>query len=103
MFACSFVAIVAMAAAGKIYIPVWTYFIALATGAIVVAPKGSGATGIAGCRVLVDAEGHAYGGYAIAAERVTVVIVRPDGVIGAVFKNAGGVEKYFSKLMNVVG
>ena len=29
-----------MAAAGKIYIPVWTYFVALITGAVVVTPLG---------------------------------------------------------------
>jgi OPT family oligopeptide transporter len=40
LFACSFVSIVTMAAAGKIYIPVWTYFVALATGALVVTPLG---------------------------------------------------------------
>jgi OPT family oligopeptide transporter len=40
LFLCSFVSIVTMAAAGKIYIPVWTYFIALLTGALVVTPLG---------------------------------------------------------------
>lgn len=40
LFLCSFVSIVTMAAAGKIYIPVWTYFVALITGAVVVTPLG---------------------------------------------------------------
>ncbi|KAG9669149.1 OPT superfamily oligopeptide transporter, partial [Aureobasidium melanogenum] len=40
LFACSFVSILTMTAAGKIYIPVWTYFIALLTGAVVVTPLG---------------------------------------------------------------
>lgn len=40
LFASSFVALVTIIAAGKLYIPVWTYFIAIATGAILVVPLG---------------------------------------------------------------
>lgn len=40
LFTCSFVPVIVMLAAGQLSIPVWTYFIALATGAIVVIPLG---------------------------------------------------------------
>ncbi|KAF8205413.1 monooxygenase [Mycena galopus ATCC 62051] len=46
--------------------------------------------------VLADKECHAYGGYAsdIAEGEMIVVIVRPDGVVGAVISRADGVERY---------
>lgn len=40
LFACSFVPIIAMLGAGQLYIPIWTYFVALATGAAIVTPLG---------------------------------------------------------------
>lgn len=36
LFMCSFTIIITILTSGHLYIPVWTYFIALATGAIVV-------------------------------------------------------------------
>ncbi|KDQ10915.1 hypothetical protein BOTBODRAFT_35858 [Botryobasidium botryosum FD-172 SS1] len=46
-------------------------------------------------KMLVDREGHAYDAYAIKDEGY-VVIVRPDGVVGAIVKGVDGIEKYFS-------
>ena len=40
LFMCSFVPVIGMLAAGQLFIPIWTYFLALATGAIVVIPLG---------------------------------------------------------------
>jgi hypothetical protein len=40
LFMCSFIPVIVMLAAGQLFIPLWTYFIALATGAIVVIPLG---------------------------------------------------------------
>jgi OPT family oligopeptide transporter len=40
LFMCAFVPTIVILAKGYLYIPLWTYFIALATGAIVVAPLG---------------------------------------------------------------
>lgn len=40
LFLCSFVAITSMVASGHLFIPYWTYLIALATGAIMVTPLG---------------------------------------------------------------
>ncbi|KAJ7068962.1 FAD binding domain-containing protein [Mycena belliarum] len=50
--------------------------------------------------VLEDREGHAYSGYGLASggAGLTVVIVRPDGVVGAVVVGAEDVERYFRKL-----
>lgn len=36
LFLCSFIIIITILASGHLYIPLWTYFVALATGAIVV-------------------------------------------------------------------
>lgn len=36
LFACSFIAIIVMLAAGQLYIPIWTYFVAILTGAVIV-------------------------------------------------------------------
>ena len=44
--------------------------------------------------VLKDTKGHAYEAYAVSEDGLTVVIVRPDGVIGAVALGAEGVERY---------
>ena len=40
LFSASFIAITSMVASGHLYIPYWTYLIALATGAIMVTPLG---------------------------------------------------------------
>ena len=40
LFMCSFIPVIIMISAGQLYIPVWTYFVALATGALVVIPLG---------------------------------------------------------------
>ncbi|KZV72963.1 hypothetical protein PENSPDRAFT_683358 [Peniophora sp. CONT] len=48
---------------------------------------------------LIDAQGHAYRGYAVEAG-VAVAIVRPDGVVGALLKEDEGVEVYFSRIFS---
>ena len=40
LFLCSFIPVIVMLSAGQLFIPLWTYFVALATGAIVVIPLG---------------------------------------------------------------
>ncbi|KAJ7847756.1 FAD binding domain-containing protein [Mycena olivaceomarginata] len=47
-------------------------------------------------KVLEDREGHAHAGYAsdMTAGSMTIVIVRPDGVVGAVVSQAEGIERY---------
>jgi len=66
---------------------------------IVILPKGS-STGFEvnalGPEVTVveDAEGHAYSGFNVEAKGLPVVIVRPDGWIGATVRDEEGVQKY---------
>ncbi|KAJ6569265.1 FAD binding domain-containing protein [Mycena capillaripes] len=48
--------------------------------------------------VLEDQAGHAYAGYGMNANEPTVVVVRPDGVVGAVVSSVEGVEQYFKKI-----
>lgn len=40
LFAASFIMLIVIVAKGLLFIPVWTYFVAIATGAIVVVPLG---------------------------------------------------------------
>ncbi|KAI6105247.1 FAD binding domain-containing protein [Pisolithus croceorrhizus] len=44
--------------------------------------------------VLVDHEGHAYRGYIVESQGVKVVVVRPDGVVGAIVRGVEGLERY---------
>jgi len=44
--------------------------------------------------VLEDSHGHAYEGYNIASKALPVVIVRPDGWIGATVANEEGLQRY---------
>ncbi|KAJ7754143.1 FAD binding domain-containing protein [Mycena maculata] len=52
----------------------------------------------AGATVLEDRAWHAYRGYGLDAGELTIVVVRPDGVVGAVVSAAEGVETYFRKI-----
>ncbi|RDB23743.1 Pentachlorophenol 4-monooxygenase [Hypsizygus marmoreus] len=47
--------------------------------------------------VLEDRDGHAHEGYGI-NEKWGVVIVRPDGVVGAIVGGASGVREYFTRI-----
>ncbi|KAJ7185771.1 FAD binding domain-containing protein [Mycena filopes] len=64
--------------------------------------KGQQPAGDVGGRsalVLEDREGHAFRGYGVQPGALVVVVVRPDGVVGAVANDAEGVEKYFEKIL----
>lgn len=47
---------------------------------------------------LIDRDGHAHGGYFVKAGELTIVIIRPDGYVGAVVKDKDGVERYFGRI-----
>lgn len=51
---------------------------------------------------LVDREGHAFRGYHVQdrPESPLVVVVRPDGVIGARFRGSEGITHYFNVIFN---
>ncbi|KAJ3761769.1 FAD binding domain-containing protein [Lentinula raphanica] len=50
---------------------------------------------------LVDTEGYAYKNYAVAVDTPTVIIVRPDGYIGALITSGGsGIRKYLSGIFS---
>jgi len=51
--------------------------------------------------VLEDRDGHAYTGYAVDRTRSTVVIVRPDGMIGAITFGVEGTERYFDRIFGI--
>ncbi|KIK12724.1 hypothetical protein PISMIDRAFT_424725 [Pisolithus microcarpus 441] len=53
--------------------------------------------------VLIDEAGHAYRGYVVESQEVKVVVVRPDGVVGAVVRGATGLERYFEGVFGKTG
>ncbi|OJA17088.1 hypothetical protein AZE42_12196 [Rhizopogon vesiculosus] len=66
----------------------------------VILPSSTPATPFASAAnfVLVDQEGHAYSAYLVEASQTKVFVVWPDGVIGAIVRDAEGVRKYFSRI-----
>ncbi|THV05571.1 hypothetical protein K435DRAFT_773737 [Dendrothele bispora CBS 962.96] len=48
--------------------------------------------------LLVDRDGHAYKGYVVSESEISVVVVRPDGYIGALVFQPEGLKSYFSKI-----
>ncbi|KAI5982314.1 FAD binding domain-containing protein [Pisolithus albus] len=53
--------------------------------------------------VLVDHAGHAYRGYIVESQEVKVVVVRPDGVVGAIVRGVTGLEQYFEGVFGKKG
>ncbi|KAJ7481756.1 FAD binding domain-containing protein [Mycena latifolia] len=71
-----------------------------AVRSVLVVPQGHTAGDDAAlfAAVLEDRTGHAYAGYGLTPGELAVVVVRPDGVVGAVVPDAEGVERYFQKI-----
>lgn len=51
--------------------------------------------------VAVDRDGHARRAYLVKGGSMTIVIVRPDGFIGAIVNNVDGIDRYFSKIFQM--
>ncbi|KAF9003010.1 FAD binding domain-containing protein [Cyathus striatus] len=49
--------------------------------------------------VVVDTNGHAFKGYSVSDGELNVVVVRPDGVVGARVGTMENFEKYFSRIL----
>jgi len=62
----------------------------------IIVQSGTGST--AGAKTLVDEDRHAHNAYRVEDDAGTVVIIRPDTFIGAIVKEAAGVERYFGKI-----
>jgi hypothetical protein len=56
----------------------------------------NGESAVVGLKALEDREGHAYAGYTggMAEGEASIVMVRPDGMIGAVVSEAQDIERY---------
>ncbi|KAF7318435.1 FAD-binding-3 domain-containing protein [Mycena chlorophos] len=50
---------------------------------------------------LVDALGHAYKEYGASNTAVSVVVIRPDGVVGAMERDVDGLKGYFRKVLSI--
>ncbi|KAI5982339.1 FAD binding domain-containing protein [Pisolithus albus] len=53
--------------------------------------------------VLVDEEGHAYRGYVVGPQEVKAVVVRPDGVVGAIVRGVTGLKGYVEGVFGRMG
>ncbi|KAI6117888.1 hypothetical protein EV401DRAFT_2179727 [Pisolithus croceorrhizus] len=53
--------------------------------------------------VLIDEAGHAYRGYVAEPQEVKAVVVRPDGVVGAIVRGGTGLERYFEGVFGRAG
>ncbi|KAG2123840.1 FAD binding domain-containing protein, partial [Suillus clintonianus] len=49
--------------------------------------------------VVIDTRGHAYDAYKAKKGQLKVVIVRPDGTIGAIVRDIGGIRRYFRMIL----
>ena len=47
---------------------------------------------------LVDSDGHAMSAYRVEKGQLTVIVVRPDGFVGAIVNDVEGVARYFAKV-----
>ncbi|KAH8110160.1 FAD binding domain-containing protein [Phellopilus nigrolimitatus] len=68
---------------------------------VLVLPAGASRAGVPSANVdltFEDTEGHAFGGYGLDAtgDAPTVVLVRPDGMVGAFARSAAGIKDYLS-------
>ncbi|KAI0090682.1 FAD binding domain-containing protein [Irpex rosettiformis] len=61
---------------------------------VLVVPKENSATGAGVDAVFVDVDGYAHTFYPSVSKGFKTVIIRPDGVVGAIVKGKEGVEKY---------
>ena len=64
---------------------------------VIVLPKGmESPTAIGGADLtVVDRDGHAHTFYPPVMKGFPVIVIRPDGVVGAVVKGVEGVQRYF--------
>lgn len=51
-------------------------------------------------QVFIDSGDHGYAGYGLPTDQTWIVVVRPDGVIGARVCDVAGVERYFQKIFS---
>ena len=72
---------------------------------VVVFPQGTSSPQAVGQPDLavVDKDGHAFTAYQVSPEKPTIVIVRPDGVVGGIAYGLDGFMKYFEGVFTVVG
>lgn len=73
---------------------------------VLIYPQGHGDTAASHGKgvdiMVVDRDGHAYGGYRVMEEGIKIVVVRPDGVIGGMVFGSDGLKKYFERVISAV-
>ena len=52
---------------------------------------------------VIDKDGHAFTAYQVPSEKPTIVIVRPDGVVGGIVYGVEGFTKYLANVFTVLG
>lgn len=62
---------------------------------------GKGTIKLSGEQVLVDEQGHAHHSYLVPEWTSSVIVIRPDGFIGAIVEGAEGVDRYFANVLKL--
>ena len=47
-----------------------------------------------------DSEGHPYSAYDVSMSRFSAIVVRPDGVVGAMISGVGGLRAYLTEIVD---
>jgi hypothetical protein len=55
-----------------------------------------------GLTELVDRDGYAHSAYLVEKDKANIVVVRPDGFIGAIVMDAAGMQRYFTNIFDCV-
>ncbi|KAL0064608.1 hypothetical protein AAF712_008433 [Marasmius tenuissimus] len=65
---------------------------------LAILPQGTSSSEVLSLQSFIDSEGYAYKHYKVSQDEELVVVVRPDGYIGAVANGTSGLQNYFSKI-----
>lgn len=57
---------------------------------------------LTGLTELVDRDGYAHSAYLVEKGKANIVVVRPDGFIGAIVMDAAGMQRYFANIFDCV-
>ena len=71
---------------------------------VAIVPQGASEPGVAGQLdvAVIDKDGYAFSAYQVSPAKPTIVIVRPDGVVGGIVYGLEGLKTYFGGVFNAV-
>ena len=72
---------------------------------VAVFPQGTSSPQVSGQPDLavIDKDGHAFREYQVKPEKPTIVVIRPDGVVGGIVYGLDGLRAYFGGVFTALG